>query len=98
MTYQEAIEYREKNLHLIGKEYMARSIKEIFVYPLDEEYGQEFFGSLNSNEFDPIQTASIYGSDFGLRILLDGFYPTDLFHLDLNELPVEFGVILPESY
>ncbi len=98
MTYQEAIKYREKNLHLIGKDYKGSPIKGIFIYPLDEKLWDSFIEALYLRNIEPIITASFFPTtEYGLKIYLDMKDPTVVMHLDISKLPQELNFILPDQ-
>ncbi|WP_339877464.1 hypothetical protein, partial [uncultured Algoriphagus sp.] len=99
MTYQEAIEYREKNLHLIGEYYKGSPIKGIFIYPKDEALLPSFMETLYLRNVEPIITAALFPTKkYGLKIYLDMNDASVLMHLDISMLPEEMNFFLPEDY
>lgn len=99
MNYQEALHYREMNLHLIGMDYKGSPIQGIFIYPREEKFWESFSNLLYERRIEPINTAKAFPSqNFGLKIHLDMNDPTFLFHLDLSLLSEEYRVQLPEGY
>ena len=99
MNYLEALEYREKNLHLVGMEYKESTIGDVFIYPKEPDYWDEFIHQFSLRKGEPLSTARLFPSkDFGLKIYLTLEFSQYIFHHDLGSLPEEYKVILLDDY
>lgn len=99
MTFRKALEFRKKNLHLVGKTFGGMIVKGVFVYPREKHHWETFISLLFQSWTENFDAEKSFPkSNFGLKIYLYQEGMNSVVHMDLSRLPEEYKVKLPKDY